>query len=433
MNKIITTEEFKSLIAKNSGLQPALVSLYIDELINIIIETLTTGEEVEIEGLGIFRLIEFAGSSKKRMLFITSDEFRSGVNSPFSQFDPIILEEGSASEMEDKPDTKNSDSESQNDQNNKTPEKQEFVKPEEVSKLNDEEIVNSLGKNLISDDNNLIMDKDESKEINKSLNEELSDNNKPEVSETESEATVEVSDGNGDLDKEIKDEIVNPIEMNEAPGKTSDGQGETPSKDKSKIYVYLLLILLAIVIIGTMIYLFVRVNRFDKETVPYQEVKEEILKNSPKKQPASNVVKPQETKAVQSNAKAIAAEPKKDVKKVVEPAVVTNNANEKPGRKTPIDVNIKRNKISSNPVLTTERLNEGSRLTLLSLKHYGDKCFWVYIYDLNKEKYPNPDVIPVDAEIKIPVPELYDIDRNNEKSISRANDFAIKIQRENEK
>jgi nucleoid DNA-binding protein len=52
--------------------------------------------------------------------------------------------------------------------------------------------------------------------------------------------------------------------------------------------------------------------------------------------------------------------------------------------------------------ITTEITTQGSRLTLMALKYYGHKVFWVYIYEANKTKIPNPAIIPVGTKINIP-------------------------------
>lgn len=52
--------------------------------------------------------------------------------------------------------------------------------------------------------------------------------------------------------------------------------------------------------------------------------------------------------------------------------------------------------------LTTEQIKDGNRLTLMSLKYYGSKDFWVYIYEANKDHIKNPDRIETGTIIKIP-------------------------------
>lgn len=53
--------------------------------------------------------------------------------------------------------------------------------------------------------------------------------------------------------------------------------------------------------------------------------------------------------------------------------------------------------------IASERLPYGSRLTHLSRKYYnGDKDFWVFIYEANKERIQNPNIIDQGTLIRIP-------------------------------
>jgi len=66
-------------------------------------------------------------------------------------------------------------------------------------------------------------------------------------------------------------------------------------------------------------------------------------------------------------------------------------------------------------------MDPGSRLTLIAEKYYGNKLFWVYIYEFNKAKIgPNPNRIPTNMEILVPKKEVYNIDANNSLSVEKA-------------
>ncbi len=52
--------------------------------------------------------------------------------------------------------------------------------------------------------------------------------------------------------------------------------------------------------------------------------------------------------------------------------------------------------------LATEQINEGSRLTWLAYRYYGNKALWVYIYDANKDHLTDPNHIQVGTSIRIP-------------------------------
>lgn len=70
--------------------------------------------------------------------------------------------------------------------------------------------------------------------------------------------------------------------------------------------------------------------------------------------------------------------------------------------------------------MDTVVIQTGDRLTLISLKYYGHKIFWVYLYLANKESIPNPNSVAIGTQIHIPVPETYNIDANDEQSIRKA-------------
>lgn len=53
-------------------------------------------------------------------------------------------------------------------------------------------------------------------------------------------------------------------------------------------------------------------------------------------------------------------------------------------------------------ILLTEEITPGSRLTWIAKKHYGDKIYWPYLYEANKDHISNPSNIPVGTPIRVP-------------------------------
>ena len=80
--------------------------------------------------------------------------------------------------------------------------------------------------------------------------------------------------------------------------------------------------------------------------------------------------------------------------------------------------------------MDTVVIQTGDRLTLISLKYYGHKIFWVYLYLANKESIPNPNSVAIGTQIHIPVPETYNIDANDEQSIWKAAALQTEILKE---
>lgn len=47
-------------------------------------------------------------------------------------------------------------------------------------------------------------------------------------------------------------------------------------------------------------------------------------------------------------------------------------------------------------------LGQNERLTLVAQKYYGDKVYWVYLYQANRDRIPNPNKIKAGTKIRIP-------------------------------
>ncbi len=66
------------------------------------------------------------------------------------------------------------------------------------------------------------------------------------------------------------------------------------------------------------------------------------------------------------------------------------------------------------------RMSAGSSLTQIAMEYYGDKIFWVYIYEHNKSRIKNFDNIPVGTELQLPLPKTYGIDAKSSTSVQKA-------------
>ena len=71
-------------------------------------------------------------------------------------------------------------------------------------------------------------------------------------------------------------------------------------------------------------------------------------------------------------------------------------------------------------VIARVKIESGSRLTLISLKYYGSKLFWVYLYEYNRAVITDPNNVPIGTVIEVPAPEMYGIDRRDRSSIEKA-------------
>ena len=99
-------------------------------------------------------------------------------------------------------------------------------------------------------------------------------------------------------------------------------------------------------------------------------------------------------------------------------ATAANNRNTTPATAS----NIPAASTSNNPISSAKsiKMPAGSGLMQLALEYYGDKVFWVYIYEHNKSRIKNFDNVPAGLELQLPDPKTYGIDPKNATSLNKA-------------
>ncbi|MFT4223811.1 HU family DNA-binding protein [Dysgonomonas sp.] len=70
--------------------------------------------------------------------------------------------------------------------------------------------------------------------------------------------------------------------------------------------------------------------------------------------------------------------------------------------------------------LAVETIQPGHTLRNIALKYYGNKSFWVYIYEENKPKIKNINNVPLGTKLTIPAPVKYGIDPKDKASVEKA-------------
>ena len=72
-------------------------------------------------------------------------------------------------------------------------------------------------------------------------------------------------------------------------------------------------------------------------------------------------------------------------------------------------------------------LSEGKTLRLLALELFGDKAFWVYIYQENVDIIPNPNRITSGLKLRIPDIDKYYIKKDDSESIYKAIQEGVRV------
>ena len=70
--------------------------------------------------------------------------------------------------------------------------------------------------------------------------------------------------------------------------------------------------------------------------------------------------------------------------------------------------------------LAVETIQPGHTLRNIALKYYGDKSFWVYIYQENKSTIKNINNVPLGTKLIIPAPVKYGINPQDDESVRKA-------------
>lgn len=156
-------------------------------------------------------------------------------------------------------------------------------------------------------------------------------------------------------------------------------------------------------------------NRAKQTVAPIKQTTPAVKPTAPATKTAAPVAKPTAVKTPVTTAKPAATAVKTTTAKPATTAVKTTTTAVK--TVTPTD---------PTEYIATVKLAPGERLTLLALKYYGDKVFWVYIYEANKNVIPNPDKIPSGITVRIPKPDPKIIDAKNEALIAKAKALQLK-------
>ena len=79
-------------------------------------------------------------------------------------------------------------------------------------------------------------------------------------------------------------------------------------------------------------------------------------------------------------------------------------------------------------LITIEEMHQGSRLTWMAKRYYGDKKYWPYLYDANRSTIVNPSNIKTGTPIRIPRLTQEQLDTTNAQT--RANLERLRIEAE---
>lgn len=380
MNEKISFPDLVGLLSSKMNITKKEAETFLKEFFTVSTEVITSGEELRINGLGLFKPIwvEARGSinvqtgepveipGHYKLSFIPDKVLREAVNAPFSSFSVEVL-------------------------NDHVPiEDMTAVPSQDIDENND--ICNT--ENVELQDSKEIREKEEEDEPIEPAHEYIQEDKS--ADEESSESTVSL---------QFQEEVIQPESETKVEEKEEDCYEDYLRKSASrKSFWWGVLSAFGIIIICLAGGIFFMGND-SPYVVKIGEYTLSLGKQSIDSRPMNNnpesVVLPENKDTL--------SEMEKD--SVLKDSVISASPLAAPEVK---------------PVIETIR--SGVFLTTLARKYFGHKAFWVYIYEENKDVIKNPNQVPIGTRLTIPSASKYDIDANNRTSVEKAKALAAKIQ-----
>ncbi|WP_303326111.1 HU family DNA-binding protein [Barnesiella intestinihominis] len=384
MNEKLSFPDLVGLLSSKMNITKKEAETFLKEFFTVSTEIITSGEELRINGLGLFKPIwvEARGSiniqtgepveipGHYKLSFIPDKVLREAVNAPFSSFSVEVL-------------------------NDHVPiEDMTAVPSQDIDENND--ICNT--ENVELQDSKEIREKEEEDEPIEPAHEYIQEDKS--ADEESSESTV----SSQEIEK-FQEEIIQPESETKVEEKEEDCYEDYLRKSASrKSFWWGVLSAFGIIIICLAGGIFFMGND-SPYVVKIGEYTLSLGKQSIDSRPMNNnpesVVLPENKDTL--------SEMEKD--SVLKDSVISASPLAAPEVK---------------PVIETIR--SGVFLTTLARKYFGHKAFWVYIYEENKDVIKNPNQVPIGTRLTIPSASKYDIDANNRTSVEKAKALAAKIQ-----
>lgn len=434
MNNRLTIQDLAGLLADHTGKDKNVTERFLREFIAIVSEGVFADKIVKIKGLGTFKIIavekresihvntgeRFLIPAHYKFSFLPDKELKELVNKPFSFFETTeIGEDVDFSDMDVSEDTEEKETEDESVEE-VMPEEQLLSPPvTESSEETEEELPVVEEETIVEDETTL-----EEEAITEPVEETIPENKEEAVDSTVAaaedaliaeepvveesvmeepivqESTIEEILEDAAVKEEITPEEVIP---ETTVSEETAVQPEEPASSKKIILNSRTLIISAIVLllVGINIGLYLNREFFKKEEVELPVAEDENIAVATPSD-SLNLAK----QAVENDKDTIQKHSATDI---VAPASGIPAKEEK----APVETSAKKE-------IGLVKIASGDRLTLISLKYYGHKIFWVYLYEYNKDAIKDPNNVPIGTVIRVPAPELYGINAQSRSSIEKA-------------
>lgn len=424
MNNRITFPELVEQVAQCAHTSKRMSELFLKELFATISQSLIDGESVKVKGIGSFKLTEVSPRKSvnvntgeeinipghKKLSFAPDKDLAQAVNQPFAHFETVILEDSVTDEQLAQIDA--DETESPKAPEPEVPEVPETEAEAEVAEVPEEDTGIDVPPPFVPADTLPEPEFVPIEEANEAPAEE------EEAPAIEEEPAAEEEAPAAEEEAPCEPPVEVPVDAEEESMVSEELSEERieQEKDKRRItrrslfegFVVGVITTLIVSLFSYRLYL-MKCPDQDKELA-----KEEILAQAAT---ADSVAEQTEAEPAKVDSAQLLAEQKvaEEAKKAEEEA---KKKEEEAKKKAEAD---KQQQAAPKGVTASQdTVRIGTNLFKMSRKHYGSDKFWVYIYEENKAKYPNPNAIPVGAVLRIPPLSKYGAKAGDPASINTA-------------
>lgn len=465
MNSIITLPKLTELLAEAASVDIKTAQSFISDLTSMIGEALKADGTVNIRGLGSFNKV--VSDNKIKVEFIADKEISDSINAPFLFFEPVQLADGIPSESIEEIGTetnstsdvdpsqietalepvdqnvevtqKAEDAPSEVSEESVTPEESDIVvvteTPEEdaAEKEDVSDIPDSCEEQPLAEDPVESLEETMTEEIH---NDEITAKSLVETTEVDADSTQNSGEEDTlkvNLDSKDVTEYAQKEEpeYSEIPPKVDVEYDSIDDEEEETMKLPWFTISLFFVV-GLMVGL--GLGYFGHDYIRGRATSNSIIPSEPELE-----VVPLDTVAQDDTTFVDLSDATEDVVDKL-PNVTENKGNQDGKDKENVSNTETSQKTKEAPVEQTKNdkkpepvydvISPGSDLISLSVKHYKNKEYWVYIYEANKSKIKNPNNVMSGLRLVIPPKSQCDVSTDETKNIEAAKAKSAQILRQ---
>jgi nucleoid DNA-binding protein/nucleoid-associated protein YgaU len=393
--------QLSTLLADYVKLIPEQADAFLQALIQSTISHLQAGEEVMWTNFGTFRIVNFRDGASSRIAWVIDDKMREQINAPFSCFEPVPV-----GQMEVKP---------------KAPEEGTIDSSESVDTEVDEPLAEAPAE--VPEEPQVLSEPEE--EPIEALEVTESQNETVEAPEEETPVIVPEA-AQEEVPKEPLQESPQetPQEEAEKGQETLNGPAQIVQKQHKSLrkWIFAGIIFLFLIIICNICASLLPTK---SEVKQHTEAEEPAVVASAEAPVEESAEDPTEESAEEPNEES--AEQPASVPVALPEEISSDSESAAAALTTPAKSTVQMYWLTDDGERRTERVQPGDRLTLMAQRLYGNKAFWVYLYEVNKDQLKSPNNVTAGMNLYLPDPIYWQIDATNDTSVQTALRRAAKL------